>query len=394
MATPLSLPRARREATERAQDGSTQAVSWNLVGSWLISAAIVIFAIGGAWDIQWHIAVGRDRALTPPHLMILLGIALAGLTSVIWVLGNTWQARRDGTATARGRIFGLFSTPIGFVVAGFGALLGTIAFPLDDYWHTLYGIDVTLWAPFHVMIISSMVLAGLGSLSVIAVELRRVTDRHRLTAQVSFAASLAATIATLMIFLVQADTREGLAQIGGYTFVLYPILLALALPLAVVPAVTVTKLPGAATIGALVFLAMRQSMFWFVPWAVDTTVAYEGLAYRTTESLPIVTPFAYPTAILAAALVVDLAYWIMRRRKSTNRRMLLGAAWIAAVGATFWDRPWATTLPTWYFADLNVQAVFAAALPFTLIAALLGVGMAVLISRALDAVAYEGANHA
>ena len=64
-------------------------------------------------------------------------------------------------------------------MAGFGALLGALAFPLDDYWHTLYGIDVTLWAPFHVMIISSMVMVGVGTLFVIASELNSRDIRPR-----------------------------------------------------------------------------------------------------------------------------------------------------------------------------------------------------------------------
>jgi hypothetical protein len=393
MATPFSVSRAGQAVHERTQQLGRRAVSWNLVGAWLINVAITIFTLGGAWDIQWHVVVGRDRALTSPHLMVLFGIALAGVTSLAAVLGNTRQARRSGATAAQRRVLGIFSTPIGFVLGGLGALLAAIAFPLDDYWHTLYGIDVTLWAPFHVMIISSMVLAGLGSLAVIAVELRS-SHRRSLAAQVSFAAALALTFATLLVFIVQADSREGLAQIGSYSFVLYPILLAFALPLAVLPAVIVTKLPGAATITALVFLALRQVMFWFVPWAVDVTVAYEGLAYRTTEPLHTFTPFAYPTAILGAALAIDLVYWIIRRRSSAYRWLLLGVCWLTAVGATFWDQPWAITLPNWYFADLNVQAVFANALPFTLVAAVLGTGIAVLVSRALDTVSYAGADDA
>jgi hypothetical protein len=34
-----------------------------------------------------------------------------------------------------------------------GALLARLAFPLDDRWHALYGIDVPPCAPFHVMIV-------------------------------------------------------------------------------------------------------------------------------------------------------------------------------------------------------------------------------------------------
>ena len=45
-----------------------------------------------------------------------------------------------------------------FLCGGF-ALLG---FPLDDVWHTLFGQDVTLWGPTHVLMIGGASLATLG----------------------------------------------------------------------------------------------------------------------------------------------------------------------------------------------------------------------------------------
>jgi hypothetical protein len=366
--------------------GATRETAIRMAYTALLGLALTIFTVGAAWDIQWHPAVGRDRPQTPPHQMLLGGSMGSGLLSLALILLDTWRARRgapidDSNST---RLM-FFRAPIGAIVAGFGALLGAIAFPLDDYWHTLYGIDVTLWAPFHVMIITSMVMAGVGGLFLFAAELPQVASgTGKMVAQAGFAALLALTFGALLLLLPQADTPDGLAAIGSYQFVLYPILLALALPLALVSATWVTRRPGTATVVALVFLALRQIMFVFVPQAMDWLVAAEGLTYRPNAPTVIITPMAYPAAILGAALVTDAAYWIARRRGGDGLPALLGAAAVTAVLSGFWDRPWIDYISR-SFPGLDVNAAHLAALPFAIVAALAGAGAAALLGRGLAA---------
>jgi hypothetical protein len=57
-----------------------------------------------------------------------------------------------------------WDVPIGGILltaAGFYALLG---FPLDDVWHRLFGQDVTLWGPTHLMLITGAGLSIIGLL--------------------------------------------------------------------------------------------------------------------------------------------------------------------------------------------------------------------------------------
>ncbi len=54
---------------------------------------------------------------------------------------------------------------------GFGALTDLVAAPLDNYWHTLYGIDVTLWSPFHIMGTLGGILEGVGILYIFGSEI-------------------------------------------------------------------------------------------------------------------------------------------------------------------------------------------------------------------------------
>src|SRR6516225_7176381 len=124
----------------------------------------IIFLEGTSWDIQWHSYIGRDRTLIPPHLMMLSGVALSGISGLLSVLIESVWARRNTIIAQYGVGFAeIFSGPLGAYIVGFTALTAAIAFPLDAYWHALYGIDVAIWAPFHVMFAASMGLVALGA---------------------------------------------------------------------------------------------------------------------------------------------------------------------------------------------------------------------------------------
>ena len=115
----------------------------------LTTLTVALFLFGTAWDVQSHVTVGRDRLFTTPHVLMLAGIALAGLINMTAVLIDLRRTRRAKT---------------GVVLSGVGALLAGVAFVLDDYWHAMYGIDVAIWAPFHVMIVTGVGTAGIGAL--------------------------------------------------------------------------------------------------------------------------------------------------------------------------------------------------------------------------------------
>src|SRR5437879_11298476 len=124
----------------------------------------IIFLEGTSWDIQWHSYIGRDRTLIPPHLMMLSGVALSGISGLLTVLIESFWARRNQTIAQSSSGFAeIFSGPLGAYLVGFTALTAAVAFPLDAYWHALYGIDVAIWAPFHVMFVASMGLVALGA---------------------------------------------------------------------------------------------------------------------------------------------------------------------------------------------------------------------------------------
>ena len=108
-------------------------------------------AWGLAWDIQWHMTIGRDSFWIAPHLMIY-GSVVAGFVLSWGVLAYEWWR---GIPTTRG-----------FRLAAWGLVLVVLAAPIDDLWHRLFGLDVTLWSPPHLLALFGSAVSTLGCLMI------------------------------------------------------------------------------------------------------------------------------------------------------------------------------------------------------------------------------------
>src|SRR5688572_3997871 len=115
---------------------------------------------GVQWDIQWHVLIGRDTFWIAPHLMTYAGVTLVVVLSFGVLLRDTL---RGGAPVASLRIAGLDGTR-GFHLAAWGIALTVLAAPIDDLWHRLFGIDVTLWSPPHLLGILGGVVNSVGCL--------------------------------------------------------------------------------------------------------------------------------------------------------------------------------------------------------------------------------------
>jgi hypothetical protein len=127
-----------------------------------ISLAALFTIIGILWDISWHRSIGRDKFLSPPHILIYLGAIFAGLFSGIQVVYNS-IARRDASKAAEVRVWGVFYSPLGSLYAIWGAIAMLTSAPFDDWWHSAYGLDVTILSPPHTLLAMGMVFLQLGA---------------------------------------------------------------------------------------------------------------------------------------------------------------------------------------------------------------------------------------
>lgn len=197
---------------------------------WTLLVSKLIAGWGVQWDIQWHVLIGRDSFWIPPHVMTYAGVALAVLVS-FGVLA--WETLTGGPARTPEapptlRVLGLVGTR-GFHLAAWGIALTVLAAPIDDLWHRLFGLDVTLWSPPHLLGIVGAVINSLACL-IIAREVYPERSRARLAALVLTGAVLYGGLH----LTVDPSVRVAYLH-GGVLFYTLAILSALILPLAHVP---------------------------------------------------------------------------------------------------------------------------------------------------------------
>src|SRR3954468_3718926 len=136
--------------------------AWASLPSMLLGVSLLVAVLGMYWDISLHIDNGRDPGplANPAHYLILVGlygVLVAGVMSI--VLAGT--ERPSKTAIHLG---GDWWAPVGGLMMAACGAFALSGFPLDDMWHRLFGQDVTLWGPTHLMLIGGASLATLGGM--------------------------------------------------------------------------------------------------------------------------------------------------------------------------------------------------------------------------------------
>jgi hypothetical protein len=145
--------------------------------------ALASGGFGVFWDISLHIDTGRDPGplANPSHYFIL--IALYGLFAAGLMSCALHERAKTPSPVAITLRFGPahpggLSLPVGgalLISCGAFALTG---FPLDDFWHRMFGQDVTLWGPTHLVMINGAILS-VPVLAVLALESRRARAAAR-----------------------------------------------------------------------------------------------------------------------------------------------------------------------------------------------------------------------
>jgi hypothetical protein len=116
---------------------------------WSLLAAKLVAGWGVGWDIQWHLLIGRDSFWIAPHVITYAGVTAAVLISLAVLAYETLRGRPTADDSAI-TLLGVTGTR-GFHLAALGMLVTVAAAPIDDLWHRLFGIDVTLWSPPHLL---------------------------------------------------------------------------------------------------------------------------------------------------------------------------------------------------------------------------------------------------
>ncbi|GHO83381.1 hypothetical protein [Dictyobacter formicarum] len=302
------------------------------ISAWLLLFFLLQGELGAVWDREWHAYVGRDQFWTPPHTLIYSCVAGAGLLALAVVLVETFRYRHhvpgvDDTSTVP--VLHFFHAPLGFSVLGFGALLALIAAPLDNYWHELYGIDIALWAPFHMMGVTGGLIGMLGMVYVFAseaaIERQSGSTPRRFLGLTALELGIIMAMGSIMNYVLTGFLQFPVITIGTIHISTYPLPLVAGCVMFMLAALRTTQKVGIATFLTFILFLHTLVVELFVPWAIRTAVEQQDIPYRLANQIPeFRLDYALlPAAFLLSAVILDVvAYRRARKTGSPNSPML------------------------------------------------------------------------
>src|SRR5260221_11454150 len=310
----------------------------------LLGAVISFFAL--SWDVQWHTFVGLDRTLTPPHILLLSGYALCGIGALVAVIVETQWVKNNQAMEKRYTPFAnRFAAPLGIYITGYAALNGALAFPVDQYWHTLYGIDVTIWSPFHIMAISGLALMALGAVCTLVSVAKMATSLNAVKEKGGASNgpldALATSLAAFTVLAAEGIDPDKFIQLGFTSIDLFPFLQGLLLSTLLLAIAYALPWKWAATsvVGVVaLFMVISQIV---VPPALTWLMQVEQLTFlalhRSTPPQVSVLALTWPMLSLVSAILIDIAMQRARKHNISSRRlslMLGGAVLIGCIPFT------------------------------------------------------------
>lgn len=292
--------------------------------------------LGVAWDIQWHNDVGPDSFWTAPHLFFYGGTAFAGLLCLYVVLRTTIRYRRgapgvtDATTTPW---LGLFRAPMGFVITGLGSLTFLISGLYDQWWHGVWGFDVTLVSPPHIGLLFAGLINAIGAVYIFASESTRGANRGETgllrPANIGLSLAMALMLAEASHFLL-----IGLSDIQYLGPVqTHSLLVTLLFGLVLLGSLAFLRRPGIATLIALWFTAIRLIALYGPVWATKVYAAAMNLPFREGTQKIALVALAMPALLIVPALLLDLVMVVALRLGWG--RLVAPAAIVLAMGANY-----------------------------------------------------------
>jgi hypothetical protein len=225
--------------------------AWVALPVAVFTTSIICALFGFIWDVSWHIGNGRDPGplANPAHYFIIIGlfgIFVAGMLAIIIPF------EKPGPAAVR--ITRNWYAPVGGVLMAGCGMYAMLGFPLDDIWHRIFGQDVTLWGPTHLMMIGGANFSLFATL-MLEYESRRAAPEdgspEKWFVKAMRYLSLGGLFIGMSVYQIEFDF--GVPQ---FRLVFQPILIAAAAAIgAIVARITMGR--GAAIIAALFAIGLR-----------------------------------------------------------------------------------------------------------------------------------------
>jgi len=285
-------------------------------GVMTLASFLLIASLGFYWDVAWHVDYGRDDIIfTPGHTAILVGIQGLLLAAAVTTLLATWT-RAD--VALKGKHL---RAPWAAVVLAALGVAAVTAFPLDELWHRAYGVDVTMWGPTHLGMISG---ASFGPLTALILIKEGGGDLTR------FGRHLTATITAAVLLGMSTFQLEFDLGVQQWQHLYHPVLIALASGFALTIARNVIG-RGGAVYAAFHFTIQRIVTAIVVGAALNHTSPHWALYF-------------------GSALAIEAAFALTRFRPAVVQALASGVAVMLGLSTewawthVFGQHPWGTPL--------------------------------------------------
>jgi hypothetical protein len=227
---------------------------WAALPLAILGGSLIVAVFGMYWDISIHIDDGRDAGplANPAHFFILFGL-MGVMAAGIFGMALPQQAIRSSVNVPG---IGPYAPAGAIVIAACGALSLT-AFPLDDVWHRIFGQDVTLYSPTHLMLITGASLSTFGALALYRESLEESDETVAVPARAGW---LLAPLTGAMLIGLNTFLAEFDFAVPQFRLDVQPVGIALAAGIALVSARLVIGPYGALATVAF-FLGMRGLIY-------------------------------------------------------------------------------------------------------------------------------------
>nr|WP_295929954.1 hypothetical protein [uncultured Dyadobacter sp.] len=301
---------------------------------------------GLIWDICWHMSIGRDGLLSPPHLVIYLGAVVAGLFSGYEILRKTfWGSSFEKAGSVR--IWGFFYSSLGSLFCVWGALSMLTSAPFDDWWHNTYGLDVTILSPPHTVLILGIIGIQFGAMiSVIAIK-----NQLKIAANLVHARSQRSATTLFWLFALSAGflltiwytlISEELGRMQSHRSSFY-IFAGAALPLLLMSVGKAVSHKWAITAVTGVYTLLMLATLWIIP-----LFPAEPKLGPILHHIDHYQGFHFPLLLIIPAMVIDIVRHRFTYLNDWKLTVLLGCTFLIVF-----------FLVQWYFGAFLMESPYA-----------------------------------
>jgi hypothetical protein len=293
---------------------------------WCMLVAITSDMIGGYWDVAWHQTIGRDTFWTPAHLAIQLCGVLGGLTSGFLILSTTFghSPAAHQRRAASVKIWG-FRGPLGAFIAAWGGFAMITSAPFDNWWHSAYGLDVTILSPPHVLLMSGSIAIDIGTLILIGGAMNRSQGDLRAMFRRLFL-YVGGIIVMHGCFLITEYTGNQ-GQHGATAY----LVVSLAVPLALVGVARGSGHRWGNIIIAAIYTSAVLAQLWILPlFAAQPKL---GPVYQNVTHF---IPMGFPLLLIVPGLALDLLWRATKAWKPWLQAASTGMVFLLSLVAFQW----------------------------------------------------------